>query len=260
MTEPTRRTVFKAGLTGAGALAAGLLVPTTAFAAAPLVRRDRPVLTHGVSSGDVTTDSAIVWTRADQPSRLVVEVSRDPSFRHARRVAGPVLSPDTGGTGKVRVSGLPTGTEVHYRVTAEALDGRACSEPVTGRFATAPLGRRDTRIVWGGDVVGQNWGINTALGGMTIFSAMADRRPDLFLHSGDTVYSDGPLTESVTLPGGRTWHNIVTSEKSKVAETLAEFRGQHAYNRLDENFKRFAAQVPAYVQWDDHQARQPTTL
>src|SRR6266511_6374574 len=196
MTQPTRRTLFKAGLTGAGALAAGLLVPSTAFAATPLVRRDRPVLTHGVSSGDVTTDSAIVWTRADQPSRLVVEVSRDPSFRHARRVCGPVLSPDTGGTGKVRVTGLPAGTEVHYRVTAEALDGRACSEPVTGRFATAPIGRRDTRILWSGDVVGQNWGINTALGGMTIFSAMADRRPDLFLHSGDTVYSDGPLTET----------------------------------------------------------------
>lgn len=253
MTEPTRRTLFKAGLTGAGALAAGLLVPTTAFAATPLVRRDRPVLTHGVSSGDVTTDSGIVWTRADQPSRLVVEVSRDPSFRHARRFRGPVVSPDTGGTGKVRVTGLAPGTEVHYRVTAESLDGRTCSEPVTGRFATAPIGRRDTRILWSGDVVGQNWGINTALGGMTIFSAMADRRPDLFLHSGDTVYSDGPLTETVALPGGRTWRNVVTAEKSKVAETLEEFRGQHAYNRLDENFKRFAAQVPAYVQWDDHE-------
>ncbi|MGW3959422.1 alkaline phosphatase D family protein [Amycolatopsis sp. NPDC005003] len=253
MTEHSRRTLLKAGLTGASAVAAGVALPSAAFAAVPLVRADRPVLTHGVQSGDVTPGSAIVWSRADRPSRLVVEIARDPSFRHARRVAGPLVGPDSGGTGRVRVPALAPGTEYHYRVTAEALDGRGTSEPLTGRFATAPAGRRDTRILWSGDVVGQNWGINPGLGGMTIFSAMAARCPDLFLHSGDTVYSDGPLTETVTLPGGRTWRNVVTPEKSKVAETLDEFRGQHAYNRLDDNFKRFAAQVPAYVQWDDHE-------
>ncbi|HEY3479619.1 MAG TPA: PhoD-like phosphatase N-terminal domain-containing protein, partial [Streptomyces sp.] len=89
MTEPThhsRRTLLKAGLTGA---AATLVLPSTAFAATPLVRRDRPVLTHGVQSGEVTPGSAIVWSRADRPSRLCVEIARDPSFRHARRIPGP---------------------------------------------------------------------------------------------------------------------------------------------------------------------------
>ncbi|WP_236793666.1 alkaline phosphatase [Amycolatopsis sp. GM8] len=250
MTEQTRRSLLKSGAMTAGALAAGLVVPTTAQAA-PLVRRDRPVLTHGVQSGDVTADSAIVWTRADKPSRMVVEIARDPSFRHARTIRGPLLTPDTGGTGKVRIPGLAPGTDFHYRVTAE--DGRATSEAVTGRFSTVPLGRTDTRILWSGDVAGQGWGINPDIGGMTGFAAMAARRPDLFLHSGDTVYSDGPLTESVTLPDGRIWRNIVTAEKSKVAETLDEYRGQFAYNRLDENVKAFTAAVPSYVQWDDHE-------
>ncbi|GAA5151152.1 alkaline phosphatase D family protein [Amycolatopsis dongchuanensis] len=251
MTEQTRRSLLRTGALTAGALAAGALAAPQAFAAAPLVRRDRPVLTHGIQSGDVTADSAIVWTRADRPSRMVVEISRDPSFRNARTYRGPLLTPDTGGTGKLRVSGLPAGTELHYRVTAE--DGRATSEPLTGRFRTVPLGRCDTRILWSGDVVGQGWGINPDIGGMTPYAAMAARRPDLFLHSGDTVYSDGPLTESVTLPDGRVWHNIVTPEKSKVAETLDEYRGQFAYNLFDENVKAFAAAVPSYVQWDDHE-------
>ncbi|HEY2057986.1 alkaline phosphatase D family protein [Amycolatopsis sp. NBC_01480] len=259
MTESThsRRALLKAGL-ATSALAGGLLLPGMTGAAtaapAPLLRGGRPVLTHGVASGDVTTGSGIVWSRADRPARLMVEIARDPSFRGARRVAGPVVSPATGGTGKVRLAGLRPGTGYHYRVTAVDLDGRTTSEAVTGRFATAPLGRADTRILWSGDVAGQNYGINPALGGMTIFGAMADRRPDLFLHSGDTVYADGPLTESVTLPGGGgTWHNVVTPEKSKVAETLDEFRGQHAYNRLDEHFRRFAAEVPSVIQWDDHE-------
>ncbi|WP_409463519.1 alkaline phosphatase D family protein [Amycolatopsis sp. GA6-003] len=253
-TTPSRRSVLKAGIAVPALAAAGGLLLPGAASAAPLIRRDRPVLAHGVASGDVTTGSGIVWSRADRPARLMVEVARDPSFRHARRVPGPFVTPATGGTGKVRVAGLAPGTEYHYRVTAVDLDGRGASEPVAGRFATAPAGRANTRILWSGDVVGQNCGINPALGGMTIFSAMADRRPDLFLHSGDTVYADGPLTETVTLPGGAgTWRNIVTPEKSKVAETLDEYRGQHAYNRLDANFRRFAAEVPAYVQWDDHE-------
>jgi alkaline phosphatase D len=256
MTEQTRRSLLKTGAATAGALAAGLLTPIGAQAA-PLVRRDRPVLTHGVQSGDVTADSAIVWTRADRPSRMVVEIARDPSFKNARTLRGPLLTPETGGTGKLRIPGLPAGTELHYRVTAD--DGRAASEPLTGRFRTVPVGRGDARILWSGDVAGQGWGINPDIGGMTPFTAMATRGPDLFLHSGDTVYSDGPLAESVTLPDGRVWRNIVTPEKSKVAETLDEYRGQHAYNRLDENVKAFTAAVPSYVQWDDHHVCQPTT-
>src|SRR5689334_14287932 len=126
-----RRSVLRAGALGLGATAAGLVVPAVAQAA-PLVRTGRPVLTHGVQSGDVTTDGALVWTRADRPSRMLVEVSRDPSFRHARRLRGPVLTPDTGGTGKLRVTNLPPGQQVFYRVGAEDLDGRVTSEALTG--------------------------------------------------------------------------------------------------------------------------------
>jgi alkaline phosphatase D len=247
-----RRSVLRAGALGLGATAAGLIVPAVARAA-PLVRTGRPVLTHGVQSGDVTADGALVWTRADRPSRMLVEVSRDPSFRHARRLRGPVLTPDTGGTGKLRVTGLPPGQQVFYRVRAEDLDGRVTSEALTGTFRTAPVAPVDVRFTFSGDVAGQGWGINPDIGGMYGYAAMAARRPDFFIHSGDAVYSDGPLQETVTLPDGRVWRNVVTPEKTKVAETLDEFRGQFAYNLLDVNMRTFAASVPSYIQWDDHE-------
>ena len=117
------------------------------------------------------------------------------------------------------------------------------------------MGRRDVSFTWSGDLAGQGWGINTDLGGYRIFDAMGVLEPDFFLCSGDTVYADGPLRPTVALPGGRTWRNVMTPAKSKVAETLDEFRGQFAYNLLDENLRAFAAHVPQINQWDDHEVR-----
>lgn len=247
MTSIDRRTLLRAGLAGG---VAGTFLGTPAFARTGA----RPVLTHGVQTGDATADSAVVWTRADRPGRMVVEVSRRPDFRGAREIRGPLVTPDTDFTGKVRLRDLPAGTRLHYRTRVESLDRpRLASEPVLGSFRTAPARRDDLSFVWTGDVVGQGWGIDPAYGGLKIFESMRQRRPDFLLHSGDTVYADGPLVASVTLPDGRIWNNLVTEEKSKVAETLKEYRGQYAYNLLDEHYRRFAAEVPQVNQWDDHE-------
>ena len=55
------------------------------------------------------------------------------------------------------------------------------------------------------------------------------------------------------LPDGSVWKNVTTPAKSKVAETLAEFRGNYAYNLMDEHVRRFNAEVPMFAQWDDHE-------
>ncbi|MDM4720328.1 alkaline phosphatase D family protein [Micromonospora sp. WMMA1363] len=262
MTELDRRTLLRAGLAAGvgaagGALLSGAGASATGVPGAPAWRpAGRPVLTHGVQSGDVSAESAVVWTRADRPGRMLVEVSRRPDLRGARRLRGPVLDPTGDFTGKVRLRGLPCGERIHYRVRVESLDrpGRF-SEPLIGSLRTAPAvrERRDVRFVWTGDIAGQGWGIAPGFGGMSIFAAMRATRPDFFLCSGDTVYADGPLAEAVTLPDGRVWRNLVTSEKSKVAETLVEFRGQYAYNLLDEHLRAFVAEVPQVNQWDDHE-------
>jgi alkaline phosphatase D len=81
------------------------------------------------------------------------------------------------------------------------------------------------------------------------------QQPDLFIHSGDTIYADNIIQPEVKLDDGTRWRNLVTPEKSKVAETLDEFRGNHRYNLLDENLRRFNAEVPTLAQWDDHEVR-----
>ncbi len=129
------------------------------------------------------------------------------------------------------------------------------SAPVNGRFRTAPAGRRTVSFCFSGDEAGQGWGINTDLGGMKLYEVMRRRSPDFFIHSGDQIYADGPILAEVRLDDGTLWKNVTTAAKSKVAETLGEFRGNFAYNLLDDNKRRFAAEVPFLVQWDDHETR-----
>ncbi|WBB57727.1 alkaline phosphatase D family protein [Streptomyces sp. WMMC500] len=249
-----RRTLLRSGLfAGTGAAASSLSLPT-ALGAPAFVRRDRPAVSHGVQTGDVTANSAIVWTRADRPARMLVEVSRRPDFRHSLTVPGPLLTPDSDLTGRVRLRGLPAGRELHYRVRlADPYNAAVTGEPATGRLRTAPQRRDDVRFLWSADLAGQGWGINPDVGGYRIFRAMAERDPDFFLCSGDFWYADGPLAETVTLPDGQVWRNVVTPEKAKVAETLAEYRGQHKYNLMDDNLRAFVATVPMINQWDDHE-------
>jgi alkaline phosphatase D len=69
------------------------------------------------------------------------------------------------------------------------------------------------------------------------------------------VAADLRRRPEVRLPDGRVWKNLVSEAKSKVAETLDDFRGNYAYNLMDEHARRFNAQTPMLVQWDDHEVR-----
>ena len=65
--------------------------------------------------------------------------------------------------------------------------------------------RRNLRFVWSGDTAGQGWGINPDLGGMRIYETMRQVEPDFFIHSGDTIYADGPIYAEARTQDGKTW-------------------------------------------------------
>ena len=125
------------------------------------------------------------------------------------------------------------------------------SQELTRRGATLLVAM--LAIVWSGDAAGQGWGIDPARGGMRTYRTMRENRPDFFIHSGDHIYADCPIPSELKLPTGEIWRNIVTEEKSAVAHSLAQFRGNYRYNWLDENFRAFHAEVPMFAQWDDHE-------
>jgi alkaline phosphatase D len=216
----------------------------------------RPKLSEGVAVGDLLDDRAVLWTRADRPCRVVVEWDVTDQFAAPHRVVGPFAVENTDFTAKLELEGLPASQRIAYRVMTEDLrDTKNRSEWTHGTFVTPSAKENDFTLVYTGDVCGQGWGIDEARGGYRIFAAMRKLEPDLFVHLGDTIYADNPLAKEVKLEDGTIWKNLVTEEKSKVAETLAEFRGNHRYNFLDQNLRAFNASVAQMVLWDDHEVR-----
>src|SRR3984885_3192644 len=195
-----RRFLSPAAISGFGALA----MPYLSRAA------DRPQITHGVQSGDAGADGGVVWARADRPSQLMVEVATTESFNNARALPPIAALPESDFTAKMLLENLPGGQDIFYRVRFRDLSHPdVASEPMVGRFRTAPSDRRDVSFVWGGDVAGQGWGINPDDGGMVTYATMKKHKPDFLLHSGDTIYADGVIAAEVKLPDGKIWKNVI---------------------------------------------------
>lgn len=203
-------------------------------------------------SGEVDFDSAVIWSRTDQRARMSVEWATTESFKNARRVEGPWTGEDKDFTAKVVLDDLPAGQRIFYRVRFE--DDRFRSSPAEiGQFVTAARDERDVFFTFSGDTCGQGYGINAEFGGLKTYESMRQLRPDFFIHSGDNIYADGAIQPEMRINDKLVWRNLTTPEKSKAAETLAEFRGNYRYNLLDANVRRFYSDVPIFSQWDDHE-------
>ena len=215
---------------------------------------DRPLITHGVQSGDVGADGGVVWARADRPSQMMVEVATTESFADARALPPIAALPESDFTAKMLLENLPGGQDIFYRVKFRDLSHTDIeSEPVVGRFRTAPaeqarrqlrLGRRRRRPGLGHQS-GRRRHVHLRHDAQAPPGFLPAFRRHHLCRRRDRVRSEAARRqdlEEVTIP-----------EKAKVAETLDEFRAAHKYNFLDENVRAFNAEVPIFVQWDDHE-------
>jgi alkaline phosphatase D len=236
--------------------AASTAITTIGGIAKPYLSRaaDRPLITHGIQSGDVSADGAVIWARTDRPARMLAEVATSDSFKTIQRAVFVDALPESDFTANALIDGLPAGQDIFYRIRFQDLsEPTIVGETRTGRFRTAPSDRRSISFVWSGDTAGQGWGIDETRGGMRGYATMMRNRPDFFIHNGDNIYADGPILAEQKMPNGQIWKNVVSEDKAKPAETLAEFRGNYKYNLLDKNVLAFNAEVPIISQWDDHE-------
>src|SRR5919204_2067647 len=83
--------------------AATLAVGCLGGLARPYLSRaaDRPLITSGIQSGDVSADSAVIWARADRAARMQVECSASEDFKTIIGTASADAVPGSDFTSKV---------------------------------------------------------------------------------------------------------------------------------------------------------------
>ncbi|MEO8554596.1 MAG: alkaline phosphatase D family protein, partial [Kofleriaceae bacterium] len=231
-------------------LAGGAALAATACTRRVIPSSPPPAITHGVQVGDVGGGSALVWARASEPARLVVERDTTDRFASPRVVRGPVASPETGFAATARVEGLPDGQTVFVRARFEREAARGTSLAAVARFQTPRTDR--FRVVWTGDTCGQGYGRNPDFGGLAGYKAMREAAPALFLHSGDMIYADNPIEAEMKV-GDRIWRNVTNEHVARVAQTLDDFRARYQYSLDDDHVDALAAEVAIVAQWDDHE-------
>ena len=162
--------------------------------------------THGIASGDVTSRSAIVWTRTNHKSQVSVEFSTDPDFDTAES-AGPANATAANDfTAQVKLDDLSPSTSYYYRISFPK-----GVVSLTGTFTTAPdaSAPQTVSLIWGGDLGGQSYCRQIGRG-YDIYASMLEPSPDFFITNGDMIYADGacPAERPDSLGG---WENILGS-------------------------------------------------
>lgn len=209
-----------------------------------------PRITHGLQIGDVQSGRALVWARASEPAKLVLEWDTTDKFDKATSVAGPVVTPESGLAATVAIEGLPDGQTVFVRGRFEREAQRGASDREIARFQTP---RADAfRIAWTGDTCGQGYGRNPEWGGLLGYKALREAQPAMWVHSGDMIYADNPIPAELKL-GDRVWKNVTNEHVARVAQTLDDFRARYQYTLDDDHARALAGEVPIVAQWDDHE-------
>jgi phosphodiesterase/alkaline phosphatase D-like protein len=200
------------------------------------------VFPYGVESGDVTSDSAVLWTKVDRAASLNVEVSTneinfDSPYLVVKRTVPATADHDF--TLKTTITSLHPGTYYYYRWS----EGATFSE--VGRFMTAPSETQATNLMfsWSGDTdpskdsAGQPY-----FGPWHVTDRLFTENNDFFIYLGDVIYSDFR---------GNTGKKPPTFSDAK---SLPEFR-QLYKDQKSLLPTRSLTDIPLYALWDDHEVK-----
>jgi len=203
------------------------LVPAAALA------HDR--FTSGVTAGEVTSSSAIVWARVNGAASVRAQVATDGAFQHvvsSRVVQAADANDDTVQTTFVQLS---PNTTYHYRFCF--LGGSPCS--TAGKFLTAPNPStpKTIRFAFSGDETGvaAPGQTNPFWGNFKAFRSMVNEHNDFNIDFGDTIYSDPEV------PGAHT------------ATTVQQKWNMYLKKLAVPNMQLIRSSTGLYNHWDDHE-------
>ncbi len=103
---------------------------------------DRPQISCGIQSGDVSQNSAMVWARADRPARMQVEYSALESFNTLLGAASADALPDHEFAAKLLLEELPPGQDIFPNRSGNSSRARCMPAPGPPANSTIRSGRR----------------------------------------------------------------------------------------------------------------------
>lgn len=234
MTRLTRRTLIQAA-------------PMVALAA-PAIAKSRPkgAFTHGVASGDPTTNAVILWTRfvpeGAGEARIGWEVASDQGFSRILRSGEAAARPANDYCVKVDARGLPHGQRLFYRFLAQ-------TSSVTGQTRTAPRDGMDALKLALFSCS------NLPFGYFNAYAHAAVREDlDLCVHVGDYIYEypRGTYPDAKDAMAGR----VIEPAGEIIA--MSDYHQRYQSYRSDPDLQELHRVKPWITVWDDHEITNDT--
>jgi phosphodiesterase/alkaline phosphatase D-like protein len=204
-----------------------LLVPASSLAA--------DEFRSGVTAGEVTNQSAIVWARTNRQAYVKAQVATDNLFQNVVAERTLLASDDNDHTVQTKFGGLSADTRYHYRFCFS--DGSPCSNRGTFKTAPSPDADKTIKFAYSGDetAVAAPDDTHPFWGNSKAFASMVAEHNNFNIDLGDVIYSDPevPGVAPVTGLGGK-W----AMYRSKLGLL---------------NMQRLRQASGLYNHWDDHE-------
>ncbi|MBK8738827.1 MAG: alkaline phosphatase D family protein [Betaproteobacteria bacterium] len=195
------------------------------------VQAAAPWLSFRPAAFEVTTESALIWVCCDTETSVRVQYAAGEGWGEAMLSEPVRLASGTGYTAAIPLKGLQPDRPYRFRITDA--DGKPRdADFANGSFRTAPAAVRDFAFVFSGDTHARHRPFK-------LFELMAEKKPDFFVHLGDTVYADSP--------------------RSQFRAELDYYRIKHREVRSDTYLQKFLAAIPTFATWDDHEVENDFT-
>jgi alkaline phosphatase D len=204
-----------------------LFLPGSAFAATQF--------TSGVTAGEVTAHSAIIWGRTTHQGPVNAQVATDGSFQNVVKQRTVEASDNNDNTVQTTINGLKSNSTHYYRFCLQG--GNGCG--AVGKFLTAPGPDVITPIkfAYSGDETGfkQPGDADPFWGNFEAFRSMVAENNHFNIDFGDTIYSDPEVPNAPT------------------ALTVPQKWAMYRQKLAVQNMRRVRSATGLYNHWDDHE-------